>query len=54
MAVKVSITGVLSMPRKAAVQLIERTNAHFSAEVTYDVNYCGDERTRNHLLHESG
>jgi len=39
MAVKVSITGVLSMPRKAAVQLIERTNAHFSAEVTYDVNY---------------
>jgi hypothetical protein len=40
MAVKVSITGTLSMPRKEAVRLIEsRTNAHFSPEVTYDVSY---------------
>jgi len=40
MAVKISITGTLSMPRKEAVQLIEsRTNAQFSRDVTYDVNY---------------
>jgi len=40
MAVKVSITGTLSMPRRAAVQLIEsHTNAQFSPDVTYDVNY---------------
>src|SRR5258708_10678361 len=40
MGVKVSITGTLSMPRKAAVQLMEsRTNARFNREVTYDVNY---------------
>jgi len=40
MSVKVSITGTLSMPRKAAVQLIEsHTNAQFSRHVTRDVNY---------------
>lgn len=40
MTVKVSITGQLSMSRKEAVRLIEsRTNACFSAEVSYDVNY---------------
>jgi len=40
MPIKVSITGTLSMPRKEAVQQIEsRTNAQFSRDVTYDVNY---------------
>ena len=40
MTVKVAITGVLSMPRKSAAELIEtRTNARFADSVTYDVNY---------------
>lgn len=40
MAVKVAITGALSMPRKSAAELIEtHTNAKFADSVTYDVNY---------------
>src|ERR1035438_10871848 len=40
MTVKVAITGVLSIPRKSAAELIEtRTNARFADSVTYDVNY---------------
>jgi BRCA1-like protein len=40
MAVRVAITGALSMPRKSAAELIEtHTNAKFADSVTYDVNY---------------